>query len=114
MKNKLSVDRVSRGGVIRSGVDWGWVVRSGGGGVRSRSMVDKGSMMGRVSGGGMVRGGVMRGGVVGFDRLVVADLSFVFDISVVLLVFIDVIVNDLGTAIGQLHSVLSCKIIHHH
>ena len=29
MKNKLSVDRVSRGGVIRSGVDWGWVVRSG-------------------------------------------------------------------------------------
>ena len=40
MKNKLSVDRVSRGGVIRSGVDWGWVVRSGGGGVRSRSMVD--------------------------------------------------------------------------
>ena len=109
MKNKLSVDRVSRGRVIRSGVDWGWVVRSGGGGVRSRSMVDKGSMMGRVSGGGMVRGGV-----VGFDRLVVADLSFVFDISVVLLVFIDVIVNDLGTAIGQLHSVLSCKIIHHH
>ena len=33
MKSKLSVDRVSRGGVIRSGVDWGWVVRSGGGGV---------------------------------------------------------------------------------
>merc|ERR1719367_1379200 len=63
-------------------------------------------MMGRVSGGGMVRGGV-----VGFDRLVVADLSFVFDISVVLLVFIDVIVNDLGTAIGQLHSVLSLDLV---
>merc|ERR1719367_1759383 len=74
-------------------------------------MMDKGSMMGRVSGGGMVRGGVMRGGVVGFDRLVVADLSFVFDISVVLLVFIDVIVNDLGTAIGQLYSVLSLDLV---
>ena len=93
--NKLSVNRVSRGRVVR------------GGGIRSGSMVDKGSMVGRVSRGGvvrswsrMMRGGVMRGGVVGFDRLVVADLSFVFDISVVLLVFIDIVVNDLGAAIG--------------
>ena len=110
IENKLSMDRVSRS------------IRSGG-------MMDEGSMMssmdrGRVnrsrvvrSRGRGIRSGVMRGGMGMFgvfDGVVFADLSFVFDISVVLLVFIDVIVNDLGTAIGQLHSVLSCKIIHHH
>ena len=60
------------GGVMRSRVDWGGVVRSGGGGVRSRSMM--GSRVGnmvwsRVDKGGVVcKGdwGVMhKGGVVG-------------------------------------------------
>ena len=109
-RNKLSMDRVSGSGMVRSGVNGSGMIRSG-------SMVGKGSMVsgvngGRVDGSGMVRSGsrvVGSGmGVFGvFDRVVFADLSFVFDISVVLLVFIDVIVDNLGATIGQLHGVLS-------
>ena len=109
------MDRVSRGRVVRSG----------GRGIRSGGMMDKGSMMssmdrGRVNGGRVVRSrgrgirsGVVRGGMGMFgvfDSVVFADLSFVFDISVVLFVLIDEVIDDLGAAIGQLHGVLSCKI----
>jgi len=72
----------------------------------------------RCGGGSMVRcgcgsvvrcgcGSVVRSGVgsfvrsgVGVDSLVWANFSFVFDISVVLFVLINIIIYDLGTTIG--------------
>ena len=109
-RNKLSMDRVSGSGMVRSGVNGSGMIRSGG-------MVGKGSVVSGMNGGGVDGSGMVGSGsrVVGsgmgvfgvFDRVVFADLSFVFDVSVVLLVFIDVVVDDLSTAIGQLHGVLS-------
>lgn len=55
----------------------------------------------RCGGGSMVRcgcGSVVRCGV-GVDSLVWANFSFVFDISVVLFVLINIIIYDLGTTI---------------
>ena len=103
--------------MIRS---WGirgrsWVVRGWGRGIRSRvvgsgvwdrcGMVGCGVMGCRVMGSGMVRSGM-----VGFlDGVVFTDGAFVFDVGVVLLVFVNVVIDDLGTAIGKLNGVLSCK-----
>ena len=104
---------------IRSG-SWGigggsWVVGGWGRGVRGRvvgrgvgdrcRMVGGGVMGGRVMGSGVVRGGMVRL----LDGVVFTDGAFVFDIGVVLLVFVNVIIDDLGTAIGKLNGVLSCK-----
>jgi len=44
-------------------------------------------------------GSVVRSGV-GVDSLVWANFSFIFDISVVLFVLINIIIYDLGTTIG--------------
>ena len=74
--------------------------------IRSRSRVDGSGVI--RSGSGMMRSGVMRSRVMGFLGIrIFADLAFVFDIGVVLLVFIHIVINNLGTAIGQLNSVLS-------
>jgi len=98
--------------------------------IRGRGVSRSGGMVGgrSISGGrGMVGGGgslVCRGvvggwgGLVGRGRGVVslvvlqegfvgADLSSVLDISVVLLVLVDVVVHDLGSAVGKLNRVLS-------
>jgi len=58
---------------------------------------------------------VIGSGVVGslvsllvLDGVVLADLALVLDVGVVLLVLIDVVVDDLGPAVGQLNLVLAC------
>jgi len=74
----------------RGWVDWGWVIRS-------RGRVDWGWVIrsrGRVD-----RGRVIRSWMV-FDGFVRADFTFVFHISMVLVVFIDVIIDNLFAAIG--------------
>ena len=60
-------------------------------------------MGGGVMGSGVVRCGMMRL----LDGVVFADGTFVFDVGVVLLVFVNVVIDDLGTAIGKLNGVLS-------
>ena len=87
--------RVIRGRGIRSRVHRGRMHR--GGVIRSR--------------GRMMRGGVMRSGMMRFLRVshsvISADFTFVFDISVVLFVFIDIIIDNLGATIRQLDGVLT-------
>ena len=90
-------------------------------GIRSRGRVIRGRSRGirsRVHRGRMHRGGVirsrgrmMRGGMMRFLRVshsvIGADFTFVFDISVVLFVFIDIIIDNLGATIRQLDGVLT-------
>ena len=101
---------------IRSG-SWGiggrsWVVGGWGRGIGGRSRVVGSGVWDRCR---MVGGGVMRSGVVGcgmvrlLDGVVFADGAFVFDIGMVLLVFVNIVIDDLGTAIGKLNGVLSCN-----
>ena len=73
----------------RSGVHRGRVVRSGS----------------RVNGGRVVRSRVR----VRFDSFVRADFTLIFDISVVLFVLINIIIDNLGTTIRQFHGILSWK-----
>lgn len=78
------------------------MIRSRGRSIRSRCWSI------RCRGGVMRCRGVMRFVMV-FNGVVVTDFSFVFDISVVLLVFINIIVNNLCTTIRQLNGVLAWK-----
>ena len=57
---------------------------------------------------GVMGSGVVRSGMVGLlDGVVFADGAFVFDIGMVLLVFVNKVIDDLGTAVGKLNGVLS-------
>ena len=47
--------------------------------------------------------------VVLLDSVVLADLSLVLDVGVVLAVLVHVVVNDLGAAVRELHTVLACR-----
>ena len=81
-------------------------------GIRSRGRVIRGrGIRSRVHRGRMMRGGVMRSGMMRFLRVshsvIGADFTFVFDISVVLFVFIDIIIDNLGATIRQLDGVLT-------
>ena len=61
-------------------------------------------------GGGVMRSRVVRSGMVRLlDGVVFADGAFVFDIGMVLLVFVNIVIDNLGTAIGKLNGVLSCE-----
>ena len=83
----------------------------GSGGVRGLRLVrSRGSLVGR--GGGLVRSrlvgsGLLVGGLVVLDGLVLADLSLVLDVGVELPVLVDVVVHDLGAAVGEGDRVLT-------
>ena len=82
---RLMVSRGGFGGVVRSGF---------GGMIRSRVL------------GSVVRSGVFVA-VVLLDGVIFADLALVFDVGVILLVLVNVIVDDLSAAVGQLNAILA-------
>ena len=75
---------------------WGVVGSGGRGVVRGRSMV--GSLGVRV---------LALAGVVALGDVVRADLTLVLDVGVILLILVNVVVDNLGPAVGKLDLVLT-------
>lgn len=113
------ISRYNRGVIWGRGVIGCWgrgVIGCGGRSmIRSWGMIrSRGRSMVRCWGRGVVRSwgrGMIRGWGVVFEGLVRADFSFIFDISVVLLVLVHEVVYNLGATVGKLDGVLAFNIV---